>query len=288
MNLLKKLFITAILLLHVMNARGEETIVFWDRMQDNPIIYQILKLALDKTVTDFGAYRLMPSMTMEQKRVIFQLQQNNSIHIANFAPDKIRESQLLPIRIPVTQGLLGYRVCLIKKGTQSKFDAIKNLKDWQNKGITIGQGKDWPDTKILQANQIPVIKSSKYTPLFNMLNQGRFDCFSRSISEVTAEIEKYNYLELMLEKNLLLVYRLPTFFFVSQQNPELAARLKRGMQIAYEDGSIQTLIKTHYQSLFAPMNISKRIFISLENPFLSPATQNALKSFNHWFELSEF
>ena len=267
-------------------ASANEEIVVWDRLADNPVAYKILELALDKTADSYGAYHLVASTKMEQGRAVVQLKANRAIDIASFAPNKAREESLLPIRIPVTQGLLGYRVCLIKKGTQKKFNGIKTLNNFKGKGLTIGQGKGWPDTEVLEANGLTVIKSAKYKTLFNMLERQRFDCFSRSISEVKPELEQYS--ELALEESLLFVYRLPTFFFVSQSNTELAKRVEKGLQLAYQDGSISNLIHANYKTLFKALNISQRTLIDLENPFLSDKTKVAFNSFEHWLDIKDY
>ena len=267
-------------------ASANEEIVVWDRLADNPVAYKILELALDKTTDSHGAYHLVTSAKMEQDRAVVQLKANRAIDIASFAPNQAREESLLPIRTPVTQGLLGFRVCLIKKGAQKKFNGIKTLNNFKGKGLTIGQGKGWPDTEILEANGLTVIKSAKYKPLFNMLDRKRFDCFSRSISEVKLELDQHS--ELALEENLLFIYRLPSFFFVSQSNPELAKRVEKGLQLAYQDGSISSLIHANYKTLFEVLNIGQRTLIDLRNPFLTDKTKMALDSFEYWLDIKDY
>ena len=286
MELHKKLFLGALLCANSFSAFATQELIVWDRLKDNPVAYKILELALDRTVASHGAYRLVSSRKMEQDRAVIQLTQNEAIDIANFAPDAEREKKLLPIRIPVTQGLLGYRVCLINKNSQSKFDGIQSLDSWRNRGLKIGQGKGWPDTSILEANDLSVVKSPKYSPLFAMLKKGRFDCFSRSISELMPEL--INNPALTLEENTLLVYRLPTFFFVSKKAPDLANRIEQGLLMAYEDGSVANLLHTHYQTVFTTMNISKRTLIHLDNPYLTEETKAALNQFNHWLDIKAY
>lgn len=286
MELHKKLFVAALLCANSLTAFATQDMIVWDRLKDNPVAYKILELALDRTVSSHGAYRLVSSHKMEQDRAVIQLTQNEAIDIANFAPDAEREKKLLPIRIPVTQGLLGYRVCLINKNAQSKFDGIKSLESWRNRGLKIGQGKGWPDTAILEANDLSVVKSPKYNPLFAMLKKGRFDCFSRSISEVTPELK--NHTDIALEENILLVYRLPTFFFVSKEAPDLASRIEQGLLMAYEEGSVQNLLHSHYETVFKAMNISKRTLIHLDNPYLTEESKAALNQFSHWLDIKAY
>ncbi len=114
---------------------------------------------------------------MEQGRVVRALADNKFVHVAAFAPSEDREAELIPIRIPVTKGLLGFRVCLVKADNLGKFQDIASLSDWKRKKITIGQGTHWPDTAILESNGLAVIKSSQYQPLFEMLYQKKVRLF---------------------------------------------------------------------------------------------------------------
>lgn len=265
-----------------LTAHAVEEILVWDRLQDNQVANQILQLAMDKTVETHGDYKLVTSYKMEQDRVVEELKSGDLVHVGNFAPTAAREKALIPIRIPVTQGLLGYRVCLIDKQNQANFDGIQTKQDWLNRGVSIGQGKGWPDTEILLKNDLPVVQSTKYLPLFSMLKQGRFDCFSRSVSEVMPELE--NHPELAIEKNILLVYRLPTFFFVSPKQPALATRIEKGLQKAYDDGSVAKIIREHYDPVFEKLGFDQRVQILLDNPYLTPETQKALSAFSGWLK----
>lgn len=281
-----KIVFMFVLVIGMRHSYALEPILIWDRLQDNPVAYQILKLAMNNTVTEYGPYELQSSMAMEQGRVALELEKNRSVHIANFAPDEDREARLLPVRIPVTQGLLGYRVCLIKEGRQARFSEINSLQDLKDKQIRIGQGEHWPDTSILRANNLSVVGSVKYKTLFEMLKRDRFDCFARSISEVIPEANKYQQQGLVIEKRLLFVYRLPTFFFVSKKNPQLAERIRRGLQRGLKNGSISKLIRSNYRDDFKRLNLKDRKLIYLSNSNFTKTTSHELDQFNYWFQSS--
>lgn len=263
-------------------AETTQEIIVWNRLSDNPVSYQILQLALNKTKKEYAPFVLKASAPMEQGRVMAELSRNQRVHVASFAPNQERESKLLPVRIPVTRGLLGLRVCLIQKDNQHLFSNLNSLQQWVERGLSIGQGKHWPDTDILEANKIKVVKSAKYTPLFAMLAKKRFDCFSRSVSEVLPELEKYADSGIVLEQELVLVYRLPSFFFVSKNNPQLSKRLEKGMRLANQDGSFDQLIRQAYQEQFKKINLQNRKVIYMNNPYLSEETRKALSDKSLW------
>ena len=263
-------------------AEPAQQIIAWDRLSDNPIAHRILQMALDNTQQEYGTYELQTSAPMEQGRLTLELEKNLRVHVASFAPTAEREKRLLPIRIPVTKGLLGFRVCLIPQGSQTKFDGITNREQWIARGLTIGQGTHWPDTAILEANGLPVVKSVKYAPLFDMLIHQRFDCFSRSVSEVLPELEQHAQRGLELEQGLMLVYRLPTYFFVSRDNPELAQRIEKGMRMALANGTFDALINKVYDPQLKQINFQQRRQIFLDNPLLSQETHETFNDLKLW------
>jgi len=266
-----------------MSLQAEESeIIVWNRIASNLVVYKVLQMALDETRDEFGPYRLTLSRPMEQGRVMLELTKNQKVHIANFAPTPERENSLLPIRIPVTKGLLGYRICLIRAGTESRFDDIHSLSEWNKRGLVIGQGTHWPDTTILEGNGIKVAKSVKYLPLFDMLAQDRFDCFARSVSEVLPELEQHSAKGIVLENKLALVYRLPSFFFVSRENPQLAERLEKGLTAILADGSFDHFITTTYSAQLNKLGMKQRTPIYLDNPYLSKETQKIINDPTLW------
>ena len=279
-----KFSVSLCLLLSTEFAIADNAIIVWNRLPDNPVSYKILQRALDVTSKEFGRYQLAPSIPIEQGRMIVELTKNQRVHVASFAPTKEREQALLPVRIPVNKGLLGYRVCLIKQGEQNKFSDIRTLEEWKKKGLTIGQGTHWPDTGILESNGIKVVKSAKYDTLFTMLSKKRYDCFSRSVTEVLPELEKYKALGLVLEKKLMLVYRLPSFFFVSRKNAKLAQRLEKGMHAMLKTGELDKILNQYYRELFNNIDFDGRHIIELKNNLLTDKTNKLSTDSKLWIK----
>lgn len=61
-----------------------------------------------------------------------------------------REAQLLPIRIPIDKGLLGWRIPLLRANRANLLagaTTLAGLHLW-----SAGQGHDWPDAEILKSN----------------------------------------------------------------------------------------------------------------------------------------
>ena len=194
-----------------------------------------------------------------------------------------KETTFRAVRIPLYKGLLGNRIFIINRDNQPKFDNIQTLSDLQK--ITIGQGKTWADTKILEANGLKVVKANKYDSLFYMVDGGRFDAFSRGVHEPFGELASHPELkDLTVEKNLMLVYRMPFYLFVSRDNKALADDLEIGLNRAIADGSFDQVFYSDpaVQDVMAKANMKHRRIIYLDNPTLSKETPLDRKEL--WFD----
>jgi hypothetical protein len=242
----------------------------------------LLSLALSKVPTKYQWDESTPNNT--ESRIVRMLE-DGELDIVWYASTEELESQLHPIRIPMYRGLLGYRILMIKRGTQHKFDHIKTLNDL--KSVSLGQGRFWADTNVLTANGLNVVKVMKYEGLFFMLDGDRFEAFPRGVHEPWQEIQNRPQLSLDVEKNLLLAYTNPFYFFVNKSNQELARDVQRGLEIAMEDGSFNEYFFNDptVQDVLNKANLTNRIIIRLENPTLPKATP--VNDRRLWFDPTE-
>ncbi|HYX33502.1 MAG TPA: hypothetical protein VE954_10340 [Oligoflexus sp.] len=242
-----------------------------DRRQQYPI--QLLELVLKKTSKDYGDFKLIPQpIEMSGSRLMLELERNRTVDLIWLPTSNELETKLLPIRIPIIKDILGYRLLLIKGNNSKRYENIRNLKDLQQ--FTIGQGHDWGDVKILEANGIKVVKSSSYEGLFQMLMTERFDFFSRGITEIFDEYaSRHNQLAgLTIEQNLVLYYPYVNYFFVNKQNHRLARRIEAGLIRMIADGSFDRSFEAYYKVSVERANLKNRQVIKLRNPFLPPKT----------------
>lgn len=239
----------------------------------------LLKLALSKLPEKYEWDDSTPTNT--EARII-QMVVENQLDVCWYATTNDFEDRMLPIRIPMYRGLLGYRILMIKKGTQSKFDGIRTIDDL--KRVSLGSGRFWADTDVLLANNLNVVKVLKYDGMFFMLDGSRFDAFPRGAHEPWAEMKSHPSLDLEVEKNLLLVYPNPFYFFVNKSNTELARNIEKGLRIAIEDGSFEQyfLNDPTVKDVIANANLKNRTVIKLQNPTLPK--QTPLEDKNLWFD----
>jgi hypothetical protein len=226
----------------------------------------LLQLALDKAGS---ALHLQASaQSMEQSRALLELQQGHHVDVVWSMTSESREAQLLPIRIPIDKGLMGWRIALLPKAQAGRLQAIQNLA--QLGQLVAGQGHDWPDRQILADNGLPVVPSASYDSLFQMLEAGRFDYFPRALLEIGDEAAQHP--NLSIDSHLLLHYPSASYFFVSPGNSSLAATLRRGLERALADGSFDRLFWQTYAEPLRRVQLPQRRILELHNPLLPTAT----------------
>jgi ABC-type amino acid transport substrate-binding protein len=229
--------------------------------------FQLLQVALSKTGTE---YRIQLSqVAMDQERQILEIEAGRTIDVASLPASAEREARLLPIRIPIHKGALGWRIGLIRKGDQEVVAHVNTLEDL--KGVRLAQGQEWPDTQILEANGIHVITAPRYEGLFKMLKAKRFDYFPRSVMEIWDE-QANNADSLVVEPQLALHYYYDAYFMVNRKNTRLAQDIRDGLERAIRDGSFDRLFQQYFGERLRKAHLETRRVIELKNPLLTPET----------------
>ena len=282
-------FLASLILLTSSLSFAEELVVRYNPSMSekdfrSAYFVSLLGLALEKTRATYGPFRLEKGKeSMFQSRAIRELHKGQRIDVFWTMTSVERENQLLPIRIPLLKGLLGYRIFIIRQEDETKFRTITDINEF--KELVAGQGTDWPDTKILRANNINVVTSPVYDGLFMMLHKKRFDYFPRGITEIWQEVEFHHDKELIVESSKILYYPAPIYFFVSPQNNALANRIEKGLALARLDGSFDRLFYSYpaHQKIFDRGKLEHRQVIILDNPLLPEHTPLDKKEL--WLEL---
>ncbi|TWB24510.1 hypothetical protein FBZ89_101135 [Nitrospirillum amazonense] len=252
-----------------------------DEGEDTRSLYPLglLRLALDKMGV---RYELRPSeKVMGHSRAIAALRAGAEVNLIWAGTTAEMEGELNPIRMPLTQGLLGHRLFIIRKVDQDRFSAVRTLEDLRQ--LTAVQGMGWPDVDIMRAAGLPV-EALRYELLYSVLQHGRVDYLPRSAYEIYGELASRQaaFPELAVEKSLVLVYPFDMYFFTRKEDTALARVVERGLTLAYQDGSFLTYFKNapYIRQLLATAELEGRRRIAIPNPLQSPETA-ALPS-NYW------
>lgn len=233
-----------------------------------PYMLALLQLACDEAGL---RCHIQAAVAMNQARALVQLSKpDGGIDLFWGMTSIEREQQSLPIRIPLDQGLLGWRVALIPGDRPELLAGVHSPQ--QLAQLLAGQVADWPDTAILRHAGLRVLTSQDYGNLFPMLQHHRFDYFPRSVIEVQREAALPEAKGLVIDRHLLIHYPTAMYFFVSPQQPQLAHALEKGLRMALRDGRFHQLFQRYNGQSIAALALSTRQQIQLDNPLLPPAT----------------
>ena len=222
-----------------------------------PYVVELLQLALARSG---GDYRLEPSaQPMPQSRAQLRLEQDDPGLQVMWAQSRDDlEETLLPIRIPIYRGLIGWRIPLVSAAHKDLLASVRTLDDLRR----------------LRANGLEVKTSQNYESLFRMLDAGRFEVFPREVVVIDGELEDASRagLHLAIDQHLALHYPAAFYFFVSRQRPELAEAIRQGLEKAIADGSFERLFERHFKTRLEKLALRQRRIIELKNPYLPGKT----------------
>jgi hypothetical protein len=225
----------------------------------------LLKLALDKTGV---RYEMRASTRLKyQSKALRQLKENIEVNVVWSMTDRQREDELLPIRIPLAKGLIGWRVLLShtnKPFFKKKIDSLEDLLVYSPV-----QGIDWPDTKILQANGFNVIGAQNHTEALDLLSRQQVDFYPRSVIEALYELKQEGAdPDIELKHGLALQYKTAMYFFVNKSNLTLARLIEVGLNRAIDDGSFDRLFYEYHGPILEQLDLDEVRSFELDNPLL--------------------
>lgn len=230
--------------------------------------WKLLELALAHVKAEEGTFRLEPyAEEVTQNRGVLLLQ-SGGIDVIALGTNEEREGKMLPVRIDISRGIVGFRLFVIRAADQARFAQMDELSLRQK--LVFGLNSQWADLPIMRASGFSVITSANYESLFEMLAASRFDAFPRGLNEARRELEerKQNYPQLAIEKTKALYFPFPIYFWVSKDKVALARTIERGLRLSLADGSFRRLFESYHATEIAGLKKEKRQVILLDNPIL--------------------
>ena len=237
--------------------------------------WQLLDAALAANRDKYGDYTAKAyDSPMTFQRAVAEVESGNGrVNIVSRATNLDLEKRLLPIRIPLDKGLLGFRMLLIMPETQARLDQVRTAEELKQQ-FTIGQSASWTDVQVLQAAGFKLVLADGYQLLFSMLGSRRFDLFARGIIEIEAELRanRESVPEMVIDKRILLHYPMPRYFFVARtaEGKRLAERIEDGLLRLRRSGEFERRYQNWKKLVLRNLQISDRLLIKLPNPELSP------------------
>jgi hypothetical protein len=242
--------------------------------------WKLLELALAHAQEGPASTQLLPYAEEVTQNRGMQLLQSGAIDVIALGTNAERESQMLPIKIDILRGIVGFRVFVIRAADQSRIAKMDAQALRQQ--LTFGLNSQWADVPVMRANGFTLETSTSYENLFGMLAAKRFDAFPRGLNEAARELEerKLSYPQLAVEQTKALFFPFPIYFWVNKDNQALAQRIERGLTLALADGSFRKLFETYHAKEIAALAEEKRQVIRLNNPILPPGNP---EPDTHWW-----
>lgn len=280
-----KRFIALCLSLASALACAQQTVIYPKRESSDDVraSYPVALLQLCEKKSNLAFVLQASKINSQQGRSIRQLINGKDMDIVWALSNEERENLLLPIRIPIDRGLIGWRLLLIRSEDADLFNQVNTRQ--QLATLTAGQGHDWPDVDILRANHLKVSTNSTYEGLFLMLARGHINYFPRGLSEIWPELESHKAVNIAVQRHLIIHYPTAFYFFVNKNNTQLAEMLTSCLQTATEDGSLRKLFDSYFRDAIIRADLPHKTIITLSNPLLPKATP--LTTSAYWFAPEE-
>ncbi len=265
------------------SAFSAEKVVYPIATKREHDIEELLYILINASEEKFGPCELTPfHENINEAKIRYFITHDLVFDIIWSSNTPDLEKHLIPIWHPIRKGLLGYRIFLIRKQDQPMFSSIRTIEDL--KKLTVGQGRFWNDVKVFQANGIKVKTSMHYESLFDMVAKGRVDYFSRGFNEIFTEYKEHvvRLPNLNIERDILIYYPWPKFFYVSKKNPKLAKRLIYAFKRIKENGKYEEWFLKHNKESIKKANLPSRRLFTLDNPLFTK--KELLNHINLWFD----
>lgn len=277
-----------LLLIGIASAQAQEAAIIHVPRSDAKVdpnqayVRELLRQIIQHSPRDYQI--VLSKGRMEQARSIYEMTKpDGNIDILWSMTTDAREKQLIPIRLPIDKGLIGWRISLITEKNRNAFSNVKKLEALR--AFTAGQGSTWPDVDILKSHQLPVLTSNGYDSLFTMLAAERFDYFPRSVFEIWNEFETHRDQPIEIEQSFILHYPSAYYFFITPRKPQLAEDLRIGFEKIIANGIFEQLFQKHNRASIEQANFKQRTVINLKNPMLNPNSMPLNRS-ELWFQPS--
>jgi hypothetical protein len=230
----------------------------------------LLQACLNLTSEEYGPINLKVDNTdylsANDEGNIFNLGADVLVTVAGNV--KFKDQQKIVIPQPLTKGLLGYRLLLVRDESLHQFSQIETAQQLQ--ALSIGIPKTWADADLFRHNKFKVIEQGTLDDLFLLLTSGSFDYVALGVNEIE-DIFRQRVTPIggiSIVPSLMLYYAFPLVFYVSPNKLSLAERVKEGLNELISNGEFEMLFKQHHGDVVQRLNLRNRETFILNNPAL--------------------
>ncbi|NOH72793.1 hypothetical protein F0225_15790 [Vibrio pectenicida] len=207
----------------------------------------------------------VPKEHIPQKRAI-KMVESEQLTLTWLIGTEERNQKFIPVKVPLTDGMIGKRILLIPTELKNRFSQINSLEGLRQSGMVAGLGVNWYDVNVWQTNQLPVyLEDGEWRTLYSMLTtDGEVNYFPRGMTEVIGEAKQNPHLS--IEQHLMLVYDKDFYFYLSKAAASYQPAIEKALKEAKKSGLLNELIKKHWQHTFEQIKPEQRVIINLSLP----------------------
>ncbi|BCD96399.1 hypothetical protein MARGE09_P0599 [Marinagarivorans cellulosilyticus] len=239
------------------------------------ILQTTIERSLELTRDEYGDYVLnhYPVKTSDE-RIKRMIDHGTRIHLYFSTQHALpaKQRKISNIEIPFLSSVLGLRVLLTKEQDIEQFNDIRTLDNLRE--FNAGIGHNWAEKKIFKAQNIPYKEGLLANNLLPMLEKKRFDYIALSVLDDPAALGNSQDMKITTLDDLMLYYPIPIQLNTSSAIPELATRLKKGLERFTENGEANALIKSIFSDADILQNSKKIRLITIENPLYNQDENN--------------
>ncbi|MDZ7791494.1 MAG: transporter substrate-binding domain-containing protein [Xanthomonadales bacterium] len=231
---------------------------------------EVLQAALEATREEYGPWELDEhdeDYHGDRESRAFR-EYGHDLFVTTAGNRKLEDEEKIVIHEAIMDGILGFRVLIIRAEDQDKFARIET--EEQLKKLRVGVPETWSDAEIFRHNGYNVIERGTYDDMFERLHGNQYDFTALGANEVEGVFaDRADEVEgLMMVDDLLVYYPFPLLFYVNPDNPELADRIRKGMSAIAEDGTLDHILRRHNAELISGLRLNERTVFRLESPML--------------------
>lgn len=178
-----------------------------------------------------------------------------------------RDHDYASVANSLTNGLVGQRVLLVRKGQEQDYSGVRNLDDFRKLGRVGGMGEGWFDVEVWQLNALPFyVKAGDWRNLFSMVAYGGrgIDYVVRGVNEIVNEAT--NYPGLAIEPSLVLMHDRDVRFYLSPKAARYKPVIEAALAQADRSGLKKKLIAQYILPDLKVLNLEKRLKLKLNTP----------------------
>ncbi|MEP0174834.1 MAG: hypothetical protein ABJH28_14980 [Paraglaciecola sp.] len=180
----------------------------------------------------------------------------------------------LVIPSPLTKGLLGFRLLIVRDASLSQFASFTTPEQLQQQRI--GIPNTWADAALFRHNNYTVVERGALEDLFMRLKNEECDYVALGVNEIESIYQQFaEPLEgLSIEPSLMLYYPFPLVFYVNPERPALAKRIQQGLDVLQKTDGFSAIFNQYHDNLLETFNLKDRTLFTLTNPQLPQSMIN--------------